>query len=162
MPPGSNKVKIWQNLLVLHYDPTPPHPRDGWNVDKRTNGQTDRKSDSTRCPWWNFQAGDIKMHAKFKVSKPQIHLYLYVHCKTGFCSLLIMLMVNCTYAASGPLLHIKFSGGFKGGRRGRPPPRQCRSKKIFFVKFMRVKGREGTGHRALCNFWYFLHSTCSC
>ena len=24
MPPGGNKVKIWQNLQVLHFDPAPP------------------------------------------------------------------------------------------------------------------------------------------
>ena len=30
MPPGGNKVKIWQNLQVLHFDPTPGT----WDVGK--------------------------------------------------------------------------------------------------------------------------------
>ena len=44
----------------------------------------------------------------------------------------------------------------RGGEGGaRPPPGSAGQKNFFFVKFMRVKGRKGTGHRALCSFGPF-------
>ena len=45
-------------------------------------------------------------------------------------------------------------GGVWGGVEGPPPPGSASQKKII-VKFMRVKRRKGTGHRALCSFCPF-------